>query len=127
MTVDLWCEAHGTLSAGAVATGLLLRERPSSLHRAVRYSIAPLGAELRRRPWVAVDIGQGRVPDGASQVTRRADFKEANLRRALRAAEKSGPQWTVEVSPDGAFRFTQAATAAAARQRKRLPERVDHP
>lgn len=59
-------------------------------------------------------------------MTRRADFKEANLRRALRAADKSGPQWSVEVTPEGSIRFVQAERAARAPQRKRLLERVEH-
>ena len=36
---------------------------------------------------------------------RPARFTTADLRRALKAAEQSGPTWAVEIDPDGTIRL----------------------
>ena len=42
-------------------------------------------------------------------MNRPARFTTADLRRALRAAEQSGPDYAVEVAPDGTIRIVRHA------------------
>lgn len=43
---------------------------------------------------------------------RPARFTVADLRRALKAAEQSGPDWAVEVDPDGTIRLVRKPVGA---------------
>lgn len=45
------------------------------------------------------------VREGGGAVNRPARFTVADLRRALRAAEASGPDYAVEIDPDGTIRI----------------------
>lgn len=40
---------------------------------------------------------------------RPARFTTADLRRAVKVAEEFGPEWVVEILPDGTIRFTREA------------------
>jgi hypothetical protein len=40
-------------------------------------------------------------------LNRPARFTVADLRRAIKAAERSGPDWAVEIAPDGTIRIVR--------------------
>ena len=44
-------------------------------------------------------------------MNRPARFTTADLVRAARAAEKAGPEWGVEIDPDGTIRIVRTAGA----------------
>lgn len=44
-------------------------------------------------------------------MNRPARFTVADLRRATRAAEKAGPDWAVEIDPDGTIRIVRRPPA----------------
>jgi hypothetical protein len=46
-----------------------------------------------------------------SMSRRPARFTEADVHRALKAAERAGPDWRVEVLPDGTIRLQRQSTA----------------
>ena len=55
-------------------------------------------------------------------VNRPARFTVADLRRAVKAAEASGPTWTVEIDTDGTIRLVRRPTGAPMREKE--PEEI---
>jgi hypothetical protein len=50
---------------------------------------------------------------------RLANFLEADVRRALSAAQKAGPQWRVEIMPGGLIRLVQGEASTGETNRSR--------
>ena len=49
-----------------------------------------------------------------------ARFTTADLRRALKAAEQAGPEWFVDVLPDGTIRMKQGVPEKPPERRERI-------
>jgi hypothetical protein len=55
-----------------------------------------------------------------------ARFQEVDVIRALRAAQRVGGSWAVEIEPDGTIRIVPSDLIARQKRRQDLPPQVPH-
>ena len=59
-------------------------------------------------------------------MSRNADFRVVDVARALRAVNKDGGPWAVEIAPGGVIRIVPADRAAAVPRKRNAPSPVEH-